>query len=387
MEKFRLLYTLFVFAAVMAFASCGKHVDEPTPEPEKPEMASRTVLVYMVANNSLGVGAYDYQDLKEMELAAQEGQLADGRLVVYHSPRSGETMLKEITATGIDTLKTYGSGISSITIEQMRQVIADTKELAPAQDYGLVLWSHALGWLQDGIADAMPVGMAYSFGLENGRKMNITSLQQAIEDQNFSFVYFDCCFMGSVEVLYQLRNAAPVIAASPAEDPINGLPYNKVVKYMFWPQADMVSVATTTFEHYMETYQRYDCPVTMSVVQTDKLDRLAELTRQIYAGAETSYPDGYSPQKLAEDRLCYYYDFEDYAKAVCADETLLQEWQQALAAAVIYKDNSPWIWGTIALDRYCGLSTYIMQDAEDTGTKGYDQLAWYQDIASVFFNK
>lgn len=392
MKAFNFKYISFwglLFVCMAVFLSACHH-DEPTPEPEpgtnKPAVASRTVLVYMVASNDMGTGKYDDKDLNEMMEAAVNGDLNDGRLIVYHVPYHSAPVLKEITKDGVDTLKIYEEDVVSVKISQMRTVIEDTKDLAPADDYGLVLWSHGLGWLQDGIADVddtqIENGMLRSFGRDYGNKMNITALESALDGQGFSFIYFDCCYMGSVEVVYQLRNCASVLVAGPTEDPIDGMPYNLTMKHFFTKDADMVAAAKANFDFHMGSYVKASCPVSMVVVNTDGLEKLARITGDIYAVAETPMPEGYSPQQFSATRTCYYFDLQDYVKAVCHDSALLADWQEAFDEVIEYEAHSPWIWGQIEMSRCGGLSTYILKDRESITIKGYNELKWFEDVAS-----
>lgn len=367
-----------------ALSAChSKKADEPEA-PREP--VSRTVLVYMVASNNMGSGGWDTADLNEMLEAAKAGDLGQGRLLVYHAPYSGKPMLKEVTANGIDTLKIYTDEVANVSKARLSEAIADTKTMAPARDYGVIFWSHGTGWIQDGIAEESPAGMAYSFGSDKGKKMNVTAMAQALEGQDLSFIYFDCCYMGSIEVMYQLRNAAPVIASSPTEDPIAGMPYDKTLSHFFLPaKADLIGAAQEMFDHYMLTYQRYDCPVTMTVINTAALDELAAATADLYASVETPSPVDYQPQKYSAARTCYYFDFEDYVKALGADNEAVARWSDAYAKVVTYKAYSDWIWGDIPITRCGGLSTYILASPASAAIQGYSQLDWYADVASKFF--
>lgn len=381
--KFAITICLCVAMAPLSACHHREKADEPVP-PQEP--VSRAVLVYMVASNNMGTGGWDTADLNEMLEAARAGDLGQGRLLVYHATNSGQPMLKEVTANGIDTLKIYSTDEANVSKARLCEAIADTKALAPANDYGIIFWSHGTGWIQDGIAEEAPAGMAYSFGSDKGKKMNVTAMAQALEGQDLSFIYFDCCYMGSVEVMYQLRHAAPVIAASPTEDPIAGMPYHKTLSHFFLPaKADLVGAAREMYDHYMLTYQRGDCPVTMTVVNTVALDELAAATADLYASLETPSPSDYQPQKYSADRTCYYFDFEDYVKALGADSEALARWNEAYANVVTYKAYSDWIWFDIPITRCGGLSTYILADFTSAVIKGYNQLDWYADVASKFF--
>ncbi|MCD8387572.1 MAG: clostripain-related cysteine peptidase [Bacteroidales bacterium] len=376
-------------------AACGSSNDEPTIEPTPdPDPTPRTVLVYMVAgSSSLGGSGYDTQDLNEMLTAAAEGQIGKGRLIIYHSPYATSStncipVLKEVTAAGIDTLKIYPAGTSSVTEAQMSQVFADTKELAPAEDYGLVLWGHGTGWLQDGVSES--TGKTYSYGGDFKKYMNITSLNNVIKDQGLSFVYFDCCYMGNVETLYEVRDAAPVMVGSATEVPLWGMPYDKNLKYFFSDTPDMLGAAQSTFEYNMNLYNTSSdsnakCPVTISVVYTEGLEALARATREIYEGAESSWPSGYVPQRYTTSSNGYYCDLEHYVQELAQSDEQYQEWRALLDLTVAYAAASPAIWTSTPINTTCGLSTYIMRTASSATTNNYNELQWYADVASALF--
>ncbi len=379
-----------------ALSACSSQSDEPNHGEKPEEPASRTVLVYMVANNSLGNGDFDMMDISEMQAAAKQGDLGSGRLLVYHSPYNGSApMLKEVLSDGsIDTLKAYPAGISSITRRQMRQVVSDMHELAPANDYGLVLWSHAMGWTQDGVAEppeAMQLisrsSLSYSYGVDKGQRMNITSLSEALDGAGFSFVYFDCCYMGSVEVAYQMRDVAPIIVAGPTETPLQGMPYQLNLKHFFAQEADLIGAAKTTYEYNTRDYDVRDCPISVAVYDTSKLDALASVTAQVFEQAAEPYPTGYEPQRYGGSKpaVSYFFDLEHYVRAICDDEALFQTWQSALHQVVLYNECTRSIWGKYDVETSCGFSTFIMKKVTDATTAGYNQLQWYEGVASKLF--
>lgn len=372
--------------------SCKNH-DEPAlpPEPEPPAKAPRTLLVYMVATNNLGTGRFDTADLDEMAKAAEAGDFGKSRVIAYHASPSG-VVLKEITAEGTDTLKVYESGQVSVTIDRMREVIADTKEMAPAEDYGLVLWSHASGWLQDGIEE--PSVQMRSYGQDgsiNGKKMNISSLAEAVKDAGFSFIYFDCCYMGSVEVMYEMRNCTNYMVASPAEIPANGMPYDLNLKYLLDTDISvedaLVKAATSTYNTYNDVFKQGDCPNTMVVINTEGLDDLAITTRKIYEKAETTRNYDVDYQKYSARYPSYYNDYGQYVESICNDPELSEQWNQAMAKTVKYAAASPWIWNVYPVEHYSGLSTFILEVESFSTFKDYDTLQWYKDVASTIIGK
>lgn len=380
-----------IFSAAMMH---GCHHDEP-PTPVEPEeqKASRTVLVYMVATNNLGTGRFDESDLREMATAAEAGDFGNGRVVAYHASSAG-VVLKEITAEGTDTLKVYEPGQVSVTIDRMREVIADTKELAPANDYGLVLWSHASGWLQDGIEEESRPMRSYGVdGSVNGKKMNITSLAEATKEAGFSFIYFDCCYMGAVEVMYEMRDCAKYMVASPAEIPANGMPYDLNLKHLLNTdipvEEALLKAATSTFNSYNDVFEKGDCPNTMAVIRTEGLDELAKATRAIYekADAPRDYEMTYQRYSLTYPEYSIYIDYGQYVQSICNDQELQSRWMDAMKNTVRYAAASPWIWNVYPVEHYSGLSTFVLDRESYTSFKNYDTLSWYKDVASVLSTK
>jgi len=368
-------------AAAMAATSCGsEHNDEP--KPPTPAKTERTLLVYMVANNDLGSRGWDDADITEMRTAAATGGLGNGRLLVMHQAPGGQCVLKEINSEGkTDTLRIYDSAEPSVSIRMMRNVFDDMRAYAPADDYGLVLWSHGTGWLEDGMTDNGNKEIKRAFGLDGNKQMNVTALAKALDGQDFSFVYFDCCYMASVEVAYELRHATPAILASVTELPLGGMPYDENVPVLLAHTPNLAAAAANTFRYY-DNMSGSGRTCTISVINTGALDRLAAATHEIYAAA-TPLPEGYMPQAFERGGTCRHYDLADYVEHIASDPEALDRWNKALDDAVSYAAATPMIFNTLTIRRHCGLSTYVAQTPDDMHSHGYDRLQWADEIASA----
>ncbi len=379
-------------ASIAALASCGGDNDGPTPGPA--ETSRRAVLVYQVANNNLGSSQYDIMDIREMLTAARSGDIpSDCRLLVYNDGPVGrgtvsDPVLMEITAQGADTLLTYERSDLSVTTARMNRVFDDFERIAPADDRGLVLWSHGTGWLQDGIADTPD--RRRSFGYEPGGKMmNITTLASVLRERDFGFVYFDCCYMASVETLYELRDCTPRFVASVTELPVEGMPYDKNVREFFADgEPDLVQAAANTFQSYNAlSGQSRTC--TMSVIDAAAIDEVARAVRAIYAKAPSSFPDGCNPQRytVTSAASCYYFDLRDYLTSLCAGidggDLLMADFDAAMTRCILYTAATPMLWNSMPLTACSGLSTYILRNAESITRKNYNTLSWYTDVASA----
>lgn len=407
-----------VLAMTSTAVSCGEDGPDPDPQPGKP--ASRTVLVYMVANNSLGTGGYDGKDINEMQKAVSKGDTGNGRLVVYRSPAGNRDVeLVEITASGEKVLKTYTDAELSVSSKRMAEVLSDIKTLAPANDYGLVLWSHGSGWIEDGMKEVRsahsaiapgnmhssgseqipyPGGLSrqeesipFSFGVDKGERMNVSTLATTLRNApvSFSFIYFDCCYMGSIEVLYEMRGCTPVVVASPTELPVNGMPYDENVRHFFSAKPNLVAAAKNTFNHY-DGLTGADRTCTMAVYDMSKIDAIASAARDFYTSLNSpSLAHDAAPQRFMLDSKCYLYDFGHYIDLLAesnkdSDPMIARKagnLKKALADALQYSANTPRLWSTLAINYYSGFSSFIISTESDISFKNYNNLQWYKDIA------
>lgn len=402
---FNIILLLIPFAL---FSSCDKS-DEPQPAPEPPSPAAvgRTVLVYMLADNNLG-NYYNDLDFNEMKRGAADGGLNGGRLIVYHNrPRTnfGEApLLLEITEQGVDTLKTYPDdpSVYSVEVSRMREVIADMKEAAPANDYGLVFWGHATSWLSHEDYDIDTHDASRSYGNDRGQWISVAGLGKALEGEQFSFLYFDCCLMGTVEIAYEFRHVAPFIIASPTELEAEGMPYHLNVPAFFADgNPPVVDMARNTFEYYQAMGSSRSCQ--MVVIDTSALDGLADATRAIFA-MQTSIPSSLSEvQQLSgtqwqyvptSDNRCRQcrpvYDMDHYMELLTAPDSeteeipeLLASWREALDKTVVYKATTAREFNGISIHRYCGLGSYVVRLADHGNYHGYTNTAWWTDVVST----
>lgn len=379
-----IVYFITIFCSIIAI-SCGS-----SDEPGNKQEPKRTVLVYMVADNTLG-NTYDTQDLKEMTEAVSKDCLNGGRLIVYHSRpgtnRGNAPQLLDITKDGIVTLKDYPDdpSIYSVSPERIGEVIADTKRLAPADDYGLVLWSHANGWIE--YADDF---RARSFGDDRSRHITIGGLASALEGTYFSFIYFDCCLMGNIEVAYEFRHLTPQIVASPTELSVSGMPYNlNVPEFFAVGTPNMLLAAQNTYDWYASG-QNGDNRCQMVVINTEPIDRLAAATRDIFMKLDDYPADAQGIQGYGYDTKCWSYDMKDYIEKIAAGHPLLlnawlTEFNSTIAAAhttpnAMRVSKYP---NTFPINSYSGLGTFVILGSDDISYRGYKNCSWYKDVVSV----
>lgn len=346
--------------------SCSHHEAETEP-------SRRTVLVYMEAKNNLTANAID--DLDEMLRATVPG---DCRLLVYRSTYADDPELLEIRNGEAVSLKKYPASISSVDPAQLSEVMKDAARFAPAEERGLVLWSHGAGWT----AEFPRRKQARSFGMENmTHVMSIPDLAEALKDADLDYIYFDACFMASVEVAYELRHCADWMVASSAETPAPGMPYDLTVPALFAndiPGA-MREIIDIVADYYdANPSQHGGCPRTLSLVDLSKMDNLAQETRRIVAKGE-ELPAGLELQRFAVASIYrnLYFDLKQWVDNIGGDD----QWRDALNRAVVFERHSPVIWtNALPLVDCCGLTVFVPNSGMDYTTYGYNELSWYKTL-------
>lgn len=170
--KFKLI-TLFIILC-LGFTSCSEN---ETPEPR----TTRTILVYMMANNSLN--SFASKNIESMIEGATSKNLNGGNLIVYYAPAGSPPELLRIKEeNGVVKkihLKDYEKQ-NSADPDVMRSVIGEVVSQYPADSYGLVLWSHGTAWLPSDYQNKLK-----AFGQDGNNWMEIDDLAKGLPDDLF----------------------------------------------------------------------------------------------------------------------------------------------------------------------------------------------------------
>ena len=275
-------YICFILLALVA-TCCLSSCEEVKGSPEEFQKKDKTVLVYMVANNDLSGNAItNFTDMQKGYVPSEDGNL----VVYYHYPNQNPLLLNiynnESGMVAIDTVYRFPAR-NSATPASLTSAINVTATYFPADEYGLILWSHATGWLPSGYyannpkSDAGQFGhslngafedpyadivkmvkesdagiLSRSFGSEAGSEIDLKDLVKALPFK-FSFVIFDACLMGGIEVAYQFKDSTDYILFSPTETLAAGMPYSSIMTHLFKTPSDLTAVAQEYFNYYNYT--------------------------------------------------------------------------------------------------------------------------------------
>lgn len=297
--RFGSVHILFVLSLFVMMACSDDLTSDVSEGMEYTQHSRRTVMVYMAAENSLTY--YAHWDIAEMKAGARLIP-DDCKLLVYLDDNSDKPRIYEVSAQLRDTVRlyTYPTEVCSAESDNFAEALQRMCSLAPSDEYGLIVWSHASGWLPGTGAKhvlSRSVTEDKNFGIGGVCKMDVTDMAAVLRGfEGLRFVFFDACLMMEIEVLYAMRDAAEYIIGSPAEIPGKGAAYDRIMPHLFADPFDASALACEYYHTEYEFWQQYNGSrgggVVISAVRTAEMDALAAVTRCLVGGVELSPSEG-----------------------------------------------------------------------------------------------
>lgn len=372
---------LWVAVSFLLFA-CGE--DSKGGGDSEGEEIIRTVVVYLGVDNNFTQEAQE----KIETLRRNWNAGYRGNLLVYAD--NGNAVLVRIHRDDrqknvADTLKWYGE-VNSADPAVLKRVLTDVVEEFPAPSYGMVVLSHGTGWLPAGSL-TRPASVIN----DGGKEMELAGFVEAIPVK-LDFLIFDACFMGSVEVGYELKEKAAYLVASPAEVIVSGssvasVPvapgfiYESMMQHLMKKEADVVAVAEDFYNHYNALSGLWRS-ATVSVVKTEALEAVAEFAAEVIP--ERGNNGAWSGvQSFGYGSHLLFFDFGDYMQKLVPERA--GEFMKLLERAVVYKAHTPGYYseGNYSYNPirvFSGMSTYVPQDAYPLLNVSYRKLKWAQRV-------
>lgn len=400
---------LCILGIVNIMYGCRKDpIEGPNP---KPGQSSHTFIMYAVADNNLF--RYLRGNINMAKAVVAQGIPEGCRVLVYYDGNidyegNHLTCLTEIVRNG-DTseeliLKQYEDH-NSADPAVMRMVLSDAFELAPADTYGIAFLGHGTGWfppalnnLQQPASVGLPAdpasehnlfkyddALTRAYGPDLSSYMSPDDIVKGLSSVMPDYLIFDVCFMSSVELLYDLRNTADYIVASPAEVMGDGIPYHHIIPILFDNSAPLAQKLSRCVESIHNYYTAQPYPsASFTVVRTAALPALADAVRNVFAAGvsepdlgEIQYLEGLQPDHA-------FFDLQDYLKNISNSESAYEQFRQALANTIVYEQHTPqiysafgsWSGGFFDADNVCGISSYIPRDYLPVTQEAYYETDW-----------
>lgn len=376
----RLTYILLLAAYVLS--SCTK--DKPTTSDPV-----RVLLVYVGTNNNLS----GYEQAKLQGLRDGWTGNKNDRIIAYVDKGQGApARLIEISNLAPDAqpreIATYGDE-NSASGDVFGRVITDVKVMFPnADSYGLLLFSHASGWLPEGaLADPHKNDYSRTRSLlaRGDSEMGLMEFAAAIPDGFFDYIAFEMCFMAGIEVAYELRHKTPYILASSAEILHPGFAPIYAASTRELLAGNLSRFGKDIFEH-TQTYAA-DNPqrsATYSIIRTAVVDDLTAFVKQSC--------DPNRAVSVAEvqhfDRYAYrlFFDFEDYYSRLLETDEQRATLSRLIDNCIVWRAattefmNQGNTYNGFTINRHSGLTTYIPQPQFSGLNAEYSKLGWSKAI-------
>ena len=368
-------------------------------------------LMYLFLGTSLS--RYFKDNIADATTAIETGILCDNNRVLFfrqegktkgyigelcYSSEGGECIeqrLEDIVIVG-----------GQITPETVGEYIAAMAEYAPAKRYGMVCAGHGQAWLPrdvvNGKKDLSRFGVdgyhpwvqaagaetTRAFG-EDNVMLNIPELASAIEYSGveLDYILFDACFMSNIETIYDLRNAANYIIASPCEIMGKGFPYERTLPYLFTDNGNTTNydgAAESYYKYYRDEYTQSARCGSIAVYDCAEIEALAEATKSVVVSAKEEY-NAEELQTYEGKSKHEFYDFGEWATVVATDSEALADFNAQLEKTVIAKYTLTTFYsaydtyGTypINIDVYSGVTTSAPSEAYPNAWK---QTNWYNYV-------
>lgn len=162
---------------------------------------------------------------------------------------------------------------------QLVQFVKWAKAKYPAKKYMLIVWNHGDGWKTKSLGSQILKGISYDDETGNG----ITSVQlgQALAGIGGVDIYAsDACLMQMAEVVYELKNYAPVIVGSEETEPGDGWDYAAFLSRVNPADLSPEAIAKAAVEWYNASYSAKGSGTTLSAVRSALAEPLRLLTDQ-----------------------------------------------------------------------------------------------------------
>lgn len=286
------LYTLLV----IVLAACSNEI----PEQQPAKRSGRTVLAYLISNNA---GTSLDNDLRNnvIDMYAALGNMKEScTLLVFYRPYAddaplGKPTLMSFYADGRGNINNVAALTGAeLTFDAvchvaqkkeytmnsqiatdpavMEEVFTDMQKIAPSDSYGLILGSHATGWMKGNSVQSK------AFGDDGGYNIDIPDLANVLKksfSEKLDFVLFDACMMGNAEVGYELKDVTSHCIASVMETPVYGFPYDQILPYLYTENIDYSAVC----HEFMSFNKANNLWGTCAVMDCSQMENLASAVK------------------------------------------------------------------------------------------------------------
>lgn len=415
MNYFCKIFSAIIIGFVLLLSASCHH------DPQEKVLKNNVTLIYAVNHNNL---SQDYVNNRNQILkVASQFDLKHDEVLLYSFDPEGCLLNKVVDNNGSVELKEicrYPKDIKSINPERINEVMIYVENHYPGFRKNLFLWGHGMGPVNPQKYSHIPLDgddnnfFSYSVKVESpdlygyggeyisdtNYKMefvDIDELADAIPDLLFETIWFDCCYMGSIEIAYQLRNKCDYLIAYPTEIMAEGLPYDLVLPHVVGSCPNLSHAANILFTYY----QSKICPVTVTVMDMKKIEPFAEAVCEVMRilPLERDFTGviNYSRLKMPkpyQSVIHPYYDLIGFLKKniYYVNHDVMSAWdkvEKTYDDFVVFTkaSNFDFNWNTLPQEGYYGISFYNFVDNNSPMNNFYKKLDFYNLLSKTAVKK
>ena len=388
---------LLVLSVVFMMASCADDMyfnmransegsSPATKSGERTVSYNRKVMIF-ISGGKNSLYSYLKSDMNDLKSGYVPTYFAgDDVLVVLH--RNGSSVQSYAPTTLLwlykdrfgkvvqDTLKTWRKGSTPIfSGSTISEALTIVKNRFPASSYGLIVSSHASGYLPEGYFNnpteyegMHPLSVGQDVDGNKSVEMELPAFYNSLP-YHLDYILFDACFMGGVETAYQLRDKADVIGFSQTEILAEGFDYTTITSRLLKDTPEPVLVCEDYFNQYKGQQDLTYRSATISAVKTEKMDNLAAVCKtlfqkyrtqiekvnsknvQQYHRGPTAYIDGVERP--------FFFDLRDILVKSGVSDQDMAAFDEALDKVIIYEAHTEQFMRSFKLENCCGLSMFL----------------------------
>lgn len=358
---------------VFVFSSCQVSSEDSYNGQDKNNKHAETwtFLVYMAADNDLESAAIS--DLNEMESSlsflskksnilvlfdraegydATNGDWKDTRL--YRVKKDESSAKSQIVSERLDlpSLGIYKDSTMELDManpETLAEALDFVKNKYSSEHYGLIIWGHGNGWRSE--TQSLPetnIFKAVAADSYSDSCMSIGDLRRGIEkgmgETPLDFIGFDTCFGSCMELCYELRSVAKILAGTPALVPSGGWNYTELFESFAATDMTCDDLCVSLMNQFKDSYSSYSYGA-FSVIDLSLMENVAKSFddfMRVTAEKITDSEKSSDYRNLCEESVrsycgtafpCdYFLDIKDFAeKLIQNDSSLAKKGEQFLS--------------------------------------------------------
>lgn len=356
-------YISIIIVSVFSFSCREEGIDSP-------DTFDRVVVVYLAGDNNLSSEVDIKISALKYGLRFIDNRV--NRVVVYADYVDSMPKIIELGVDENKVVRSYAA-LNSADPTIMNGVLKDIMGMYPANSYGLIVFSHATGWLPEGVygqnyaeldGEKEDVQSTRSIFVDGEDEMAISDFSKCLplpSQGKYDFIIFEACLMSGIEVAYELKDATDYIVSSSAEVLSPGFIdcYSSSLDCLFSEKPDLKRFCEKYYELYnAESGARQSA--TISLIRTEGLNSLANEIATILNAPQKSF-DLSKIQHFDRTNQHIFYDLSDYLEAVST--VSLESYYNSLHNTVVYAASTPYFMKgypySFPIDSHSGLTIYV----------------------------